>query len=70
MLEVTFAYVVATAILLSFKSTRSMGAVAVFILLCVSPVLASALLILAAVGYHYFAKRRNRVVPKRLPWGD
>ena len=70
MLEVTFAYVVGTAVLLSFKSTRWMGAVALFILLTASPVLGSVLLILAALGYHYVEKRRQRAVRKRLPRGD
>jgi hypothetical protein len=70
MLEVTFAYIVATAVLLSFKSTRWVGAVALFVFLTASPVLGSVLLIMAALGYHYVAKRQRRGTPKRLPRDD
>ena len=71
MLEVTFAYVVATALLLSFKATRWMGAVALFILLSVSPILASVLLILVAVvGHFMFGKPSSAAIPKKLPWRD
>jgi len=71
MLEVTFAYVVATAVLLSFKSTRWMGAVSLFILLNANPVLGSVLLILVAVVcYFIFGKPRWDLIRKRPPWGD
>ena len=71
MLEVTFAYVVATALLLSFKTTRWMGAVGVFIALCVAPILSSLLLILVAVAcYFVFGKPRWGVIRRRPPWGD
>lgn len=71
MLEVFFAYVLATALLLTFKATRWMGAVALFIVLCVAPVLSSLLLILIAVGcYLAFGKPRWDVIRRRPPWGD
>jgi uncharacterized membrane protein len=71
MLEVTFAYVVATALLLSFKTTRWMGAVGVFIALCVAPVLASVVLILVAVAcYFLFGKPKWDVIRRRPPWSN
>ena len=71
MLEVTFAYLLATALLFAFKATRWMGAVALFILLTVSPVLSSLLLILVAVVcYYIYGKPRSVVWPKKLPWRD
>ena len=71
MLEVTFAYVVATALLLSFKTTRWRGAVGVFIALCVAPIVSSLVLILVAVGcYLAFGKPRWDVIRRRPPWRD
>ena len=71
MLEVFFAYALATVLLLSFKVTRWMGAVALFVVLCVAPVMSSLLLIAVAVGcYFYFGKPRWRDLPPKLPWRD
>jgi hypothetical protein len=53
MFEVYFALVLTTALLLAMKATRWMGAVALFVLLCVAPVLSSLLLIAVAVGCYY-----------------
>ena len=71
MLEVTFAYLLATALLFAFKATRWMGAVALFILLTVAPVVTSLLLIAVAVAcYYIYGKPRSVVWPKKLPWRD
>jgi hypothetical protein len=71
MFEVFFAYVVATVLLLSFRTTRLWGTVALFILLCVAPVLSGVLLILVAVGcYFAFGKPKWPVIRRRPPWGD
>jgi hypothetical protein len=71
MLEVFFAYVVVTVLLLAFKATRWMGAVALFVVLCVAPVMSSLLLILVAVGcYFAFGKQRWDVIRRRSPWRD
>ena len=71
MLEVTFAYLLATALLFAFKATRWMGAVALFILLTVAPVLSSLLLILVAIAcYYVYGKPRSFEWPKKLPWRD
>ena len=71
MLSVTFAYLMATALLFMFKSTRWMGAVGLFILLSVAPVLSSLLLILVAVAcYYIFWKPRSDVWPRKPPWRD
>lgn len=71
MFEVFFAYVVATVLLLSFRTTRLWGTVALFILLCVAPVLSSLLLIAVAVGcYFVFGKPKWDVIRRRPPWGN
>ena len=71
MLSTAFAFLVTTIVLLSFKTTRWMGAVGVFILLCVAPVLASLLLILAAVAcYFLFGSPSWDVIRKKLLWRD
>lgn len=71
MLEVFWSYAVVTALLLSFKTTRWMGTVALFIALCVAPVLSTMLLIAVAVGaYFAFGKQKWGVVRRRPPWGD
>ena len=71
MLEVFFAYVVVTALLLSLKATRWMGTVALFIALCVAPVLSSLLLILVAVAcYYIYGKPRSDSWPRKPPWRD
>lgn len=65
MLTVTFAFVVATALFLVFKQTRWMGAVGVFILLCLSPFVFGAVMLLAALAF-YLALRKPKyeVLPK------
>ena len=71
MFEIFFASVVATVLLLSFRTTRLWGTVALFILLCVAPVLSSLLLILLAVAcYFMFGKPKWDVIRRRPPWGD
>jgi len=71
MLEVFFAYVLATVFLLAFKATRWIGAVALFVVLCVAPVFSSLLLILVAVGcYFIFGKPKWQRLPRKLPWRD
>lgn len=67
MLTVTFAFVVATALLLLFKQTRWMGVVGVFILLCLSPFVFGAVVLLAAlVVYLAFRQPRYELIPKGL----
>ena len=69
MVSTVFAFLVTTIVLLAFKTTRWMGAVALFVLLSVSPVLASLLLVLAAVvAYVLFDRPSLDVLSKRLPW--
>lgn len=71
MLEMTFAYIVVTALLLSFKTTRWMGTVALFVALCVAPVLSTLVLVAVAVaGYHFFGKPKWDVIRRRPPWGN
>ena len=71
MFEIFFASVVATVLLLSFRTTRLWGTVALFILLCVAPILSSLLLILVAVAcYVVFGKPKWPVIRRRPPWGD
>jgi len=65
MLTVTFAFVVATALFLLFKQTRWMGVVGVFILLCLSPFVFGAVLLLAAlVLYLAFRQPGYEVIPR------
>ena len=69
MVSTVFAFLVTTIVLLAFKTTRWMGAVALFVLLSVSPVLASLLLILAAVVAYVLLDRPSlEVLSKKLPW--
>jgi len=71
MLSVTFAYLVAMGLLLSWKSTRLIGTVALFVMLTVAPVLSSMLLILVAVVcYYIYGKPRSDLWPKKFPWRD
>jgi hypothetical protein len=63
--------VIASILLLCFPSTRALGAVGVFVLLCVAPVLSGLLLILAAIGGYYIAgKPKFNGISKKLPWRD
>lgn len=65
MFEVFFAAALTTALLISFKTTRVMGAIALFVLLCVAPILSSLLLIAVAVGCYYLYGKPKWVGP---PW--
>jgi len=69
MLTVTFAFVVATALFLFFKQTRWMGVVGVFLLLCLSPLVFGAVVILATLlAYLAFRQSKYEVIPKgQLP---
>jgi hypothetical protein len=68
MFEVFFAFVLTTVLLISFKATRLWGAVALFLLLCVAPILSSLLLIAVAVGcYQLFGKPKWGGPPWKLP---
>jgi hypothetical protein len=65
MLTVTFAFVVATALFLVFKQTRWMGVVGVFILLCLSPFVFGAVLLLAALAvYLAFLNSKYDMIPR------
>jgi hypothetical protein len=59
LLTVTFAFVVATALLFLFASTRPLGVVAAFVGLCISPLLFGGLLLAAALGYYLVAAERR-----------
>ena len=68
MLTVTFAFVVATALLFAFPRTRWMAVVGIFVLLCIEPLLFSGLLLLAGAAYYFFFVRRTyHVIPNALP---
>jgi hypothetical protein len=69
MLTVTFAFVVATALFLLFKQTRWMGVVGVFVLLCLSPFVFGAVLLLAALAFYLaFRQPSYEVIPRgQLP---
>ncbi len=57
MFEIFFAYAVTTALLLAFRATRGMGALALFVLICIAPIFSSVVLILVGVGcYFIFGK--------------
>jgi hypothetical protein len=65
MLSVTFAFLVATALFLSFATTRALGVVGVFVLLCLQPLLFGGLLALAGfVYYAFFRKKRYELLPQ------
>lgn len=69
--DVFLAYALATAFLLSFRPTRWLGAVALFVVLCVAPVLSSLLLIVIAAGcFFYFGKPKWNDLPRKRPWRD
>ena len=59
MLSVTFAFVVATALLFLFASTRALGVVGAFILLCLQPLVFGGLLALVGLVYYAFLRRRR-----------
>lgn len=59
MLSVTLAFVVATALLFLFASTRALGVVGVFILLCLQPLLFGGLLALVGLAYYLFFRKRQ-----------
>lgn len=71
MVSTAFAFLITIIVLLSFKTTRWMGAVGVFILLSVAPVITSLLLISAAVVcYFLFGSPSWDVIRKKLPRRD
>ena len=71
MLTVTFAFVVATALFLFFKQTRWMGVVGVFVLLCLSPLVFGAVVLLAALlAYWAFRQPRYELISKGQLPGD
>jgi len=65
MLSVTFAFVVATALLFLFASTRALGVVGAFVLLCISPLVFGGLLAFAALVYYFAFRRPGREVISR-----
>ena len=65
MLTVTFAFVVATALFFMSRTTRWMGVVGVFVLLCISPLVFGSLLLLVALVYYLAFKRpAYEVIPR------
>lgn len=71
MLTITFAFVVATCLFFMFERTRGMGVIGVFVLLCINPLLFSALFLLAGGAFYFFYSRRKLYVPpKSLPRRD
>jgi hypothetical protein len=69
MFEIAFAFVVACAVLMLFRNTRLIGAVGLFILLCISPLFFTLLLLLVGAAYYYF-KRRSRFTQNPQRSGD
>ncbi len=71
MLTITFAFVVATSLFFLFERTRWLGVIGVFVLLCISPLLFSALLLLAGAAFYFiYVRRKLYVPPKSLPRRD
>jgi len=69
MVSTVFAFLVTTIVLLSFRTTRAAGAVALFVMLSVFPVVSSMLLILTAVVCYYLFERPSLDdISKKLPW--
>jgi len=65
MFTVLFAATLAVVLLLLFNSTRALGAVGVFVLLCLEPIFFSLLLALCALAYHFlFRERRYEILPR------
>jgi hypothetical protein len=52
-----FSATLAVTLLLLFNSTRALGAVGVFVLLCLEPIFFSLLLVLAGIAYYLFFRR-------------
>lgn len=65
MLTITFAFVVATALFFVFERTRGMGVIGVFVLLCINPLLFSALFLLAGGAFYFFYSRSNKHEPTK-----
>lgn len=64
MFTVLFAATLAVALLLLFRSTRALGAVGVFVLLCLEPIFFSLMLVLCGLAYHFlFREKRYEVLP-------
>ena len=60
MTEITLAFVVTTAICLASASTRLFGVVGIAVLILLHPVLITALLLLAGVGFYLFHFQKRR----------
>lgn len=65
MLTVTLALIVCTALCLTFKESRGLGIVGVFVLLCIAPLVFGSLLVVAGLIYYFLTKRRSELLPKR-----
>ena len=71
MLSLFFATVAVTGLMLSMKSTRSWGTLALFVMLAAAPVVTSLLLIVvAAVACYLFDKPKWERIVRKLPWLD
>ncbi len=71
MLSIVFATVAVTGLMLSMKSTRLWGTLALFVMLATAPVLTSLLLIVvAAVACFIFDKPKWESIVRKLPWLD
>ncbi len=68
MLSITYAFVVATGLLCLFERSRGLAAIGVFVLLCIHPLLFSALLLLAGATYYIFYYRRKYHEFPKLPF--
>lgn len=67
MLSVSFAFVVATILFFCFERTRWMGIVAVFVLLCINPLLViGCVVVLVIVAYLIAANGRDRAIRQWL----
>ena len=60
MIKITLAFVVTTAICLASASTRLFGVVGIAVLILLHPVLITALLLLAGVGFYLFHFQKRR----------
>jgi len=67
MFTVTVAFVVATALFFMFASTRALGIVGVFILLCLQPLVFGGLLLVGALAYFLFFRGSCPSMSKVVP---
>lgn len=67
MLTVSFAFLVATILFFCFERTRWMGVVAVFVLLCIDPLLViGCVVLLVVVAWLIAANGRDRAIRRWL----